>query len=937
MQIPQGLDNADLVNPHIYYVLPTTINFDLNDFKDRYILKGSNNQDKAIPFKVRSYQSNGRTVIEYDGAGLTIPGYAAITNYINWYTLRNDLPNMSSDGYVFVSADNLQVKNTNTNPLATTDQMAMLKNAVANHTFQVGKFTVAVQSASGLGIVENAQGNTDSSLVLNGHSNDKGTTQMTLATGVIYNPEHDSTIHNIVVVANLPKDNTDTSFNFNLKQNGATVVNSITGETVPADSYEILYSTQPGKSSNEKTDLSSYVTSDQVRDWSQIKSVAVKINELSKNNGAIRLVLQGEDPTVTSDAGKIAYLASQIWSDEQLPMGVAVKTAGASSVKVDGQSTVKARLHYEDDQGHDQYIPLDDLTHQYKDNQDTMKSTDFTLSTDDQALIPAGYHLNPTPKIINGVKSWQTDAKNGTAAFGQVVKYYFDGDIVQFELSNHATAQLRYYDDTTHKFISGVEPTKAKGNINTTISFDPTTLNNLTDRYDYVGISKGNETSALDSTAFTHYQFGKYDNDDSTTQTFVVHLRHGVKPIDNQHPAPVDPQDPTKGNIVTSKTVKRTITYKFSDGSTHSTEISTNPVTQSTKFTGTGHVDKVTGKVVDVDNHGNITKTYDQPSEGIHWTATGKTTDEGTLNQQPSPSVMGYTPDKLTVEKVKVHHDTKDINEEVTYTPDQQAAQLTFYDDTAKRVIPGVVDHANGVTNGQIKFDQGDTLVKQLKDKGYEFVKVVNTTAQPPPQDLTGKQYSQVIFPNFDNDDHVDQSFVVHLEHGTKAVTDTKVVHETIHYQYADGSPVTDDYQATPIEFKRTGIEDLVTHEIVWKPWTPANGNFAEVKSPTVPGYHTTVTAVSDQPVTPDSDDLNITVTYTADPKLTTYDMKTNQDNGGQMKTSGQGMSGNMLNKTSNVAQLPQTGESQSGTLVGLGLTSLLVLFGLAKRKRHQD
>jgi LPXTG-motif cell wall-anchored protein len=783
-------------------------------------------------------------------------------------------------------------------------------------------------------MVENAQGNTDSSLLLSGHSDDKGSAQMTFSTGLVYNPEQDSVIHNVVVVANLPKTNTGTVFDFRLNPNGATAVSSITGEALPAGSYEILYSTQPGKLSNEKTDLSSYVAGDQVSDWSQVKSVALKINELSKQNGAVRLVLQGEDPTVTTDAGKVAYLSGQAWSDEHLPMSVAAATAGSSSIKVDGQSTVKARLHYKDAQGKDQYIALDDLTHQYKDNQDTMQTADFALSADDQKLIPAGYHLSSTPTIINGAQTWQTNAENGTAAFGQVVKYYFDGDIVQFELSNQAAAQLKYYDDTTQQFISGVEPTNVKGNIDTAISFAPTTLNGLTDRYDYVGISRDDEKNTVDPTAFASYQFGNYDNDDQTTQTFVVHLKHGVEPVDGQHPYPVDPQNPARGNVVTSKTVNRTITYKFSDGSTHATAIPTNPVTQATTFTGTGHVDKVTGKLVDVDGQGDITKTYDNPNEGIHWTATRKTTDDGTLEQQKSPSVAGYTPDKSTVEAVTVHHNSNDITTVVTYTPDQQVAQLTFYDDTTGQAIQGKQDHSTGVTNGTISFSKGGELLKSLTDQGYEFVKVVDNTNQQP-QDLSGDQYGQVTFPNFDDDDQLTQKFVVHLKHGTKAVSDAKTVNETIHYRYADGTLVTGDYRATPVEFKRTGVEDLVTHEIDWTSWTPADGSFAEVTSPMVPGYHADKVTVAGQTVTPDSKDLEITVTYVAEPQPGTSSLA--GTGAGEEMTSLANTQSGAKDAPKKGAELPQTGNHQSGSLVGLGLISVLALLGLTGRKRRQN
>lgn len=554
---------------------------------------------------------------------------------------------------------------------------------------------------------------------------------------------------------------------------------------------------------------------------------------------------------------------------------------GSSSIKVDGQSTVKARLHYKDAQGKDQYIALDDLTHQYKDNQDTMKSTDFTLTDADQKLVPTGYHLAAkTPTIINGPKTWQSDAENETAAFDQVVKYYFDGDIVQYELTNQATAQLKYYDDTLHQFISGVTPTDAKGDVDAAITFAPDTLNSLTNKYDYVGISKNDEKSAVDSTAFAKYQFGNYDSDDQTTQTFVIHLKHGTEPVDSQHTYPVDPKDPSKGNVVTSKKVSRTITYKFSDGSSHKTEITTNPVTETITFTGTGHVDKVTGKFVDVDDQGNITKTYDDPDQGIHWTATGKTTDDGTFDSKKSPTVAGYTPDKSEVGTTTVHHDSSDVSKVVTYSPAKQAAQLTFYDDTTGKSISGVQDHANGVTNGTIEFSNGSNLLKTLTDQGYEFVKVVNNTDQQKPIDLSGDQYAKVTFPNFDNDENVDQLFVVHLKHGKKSVSDDKKVKEVIHYKFADGTTAAEDYTATPIEFKWTGTKDLVDQTTTWDPWAPAQNSFVEVTSPVIKGYTPDYKKVAKQDVTADSTDVEKTVTYSADQQLallTFYDDTTGQ------------------------------------------------------------
>ena len=72
------------------------------------------------------------------------------------------------------------------------------------------------------------------------------------------------------------------------------------------------------------------------------------------------------------------------------------------------------------------------------------------FSAKDKSLLPAGYQLvtdtagNVTPKIIDGTG-------DGAAKFGTVTQAFYDGDFVQYDLVNQASAQLEYVDDDNNR------------------------------------------------------------------------------------------------------------------------------------------------------------------------------------------------------------------------------------------------------------------------------------------------------------------------------------------------------------------------------------------------------------------------------------------------------------------------------------------------------
>lgn len=647
-------DLDDIQNPHFYIVLP--VNVVANSASDYQDLTQNASVNNLFKVSVYCDSTSGRTIVEWDGSGHTLKAsdiYSSVMQVFKSisYDLRSDVPTMSSLGYAYVSGDNLDV-NTTVNPQVTASQLDMLKGANATHTYQVGSFTVNDEATYGTTISEIAQGNQDTDLVLSGSSDDKGSTAMYYSDTLTFNPATtgDTTLNNVVIIANLPTAS-DTSFKFDLDSNGVTLRNVIDGLPVSSSNYQVLYSTTSGNDSTTKTDLSNYVPDSQVTDWSKIQSIAVKINSIDKNAGGVKVLIKGTAPTLAEDAQKTGYLTGQAWADGLTPMAVANQSK-QSSITISGTSTVKAEFRYTDDSGTVKYIQIPRMTHQYKDNEDSMYTADFRLQNRDLKLIPTGYQLvskanvsqvRPTA-VINGAKTWQTDAPNTewtvpTSRVGSITaKYYMDGDTVVFDLEKASQkANLKFYDDTDGKYLGSGNAVANTGNSGDDISFTiPSTLDLSNYKFSRVTSGDLSSTTTVPGSTLASVQYGKYDNDSSTDQSFIAHFTHATEKID---------QSNNPDNLTLTQDLTRTITYQFTDGTTHS-EVTT-PVTQTLHYTASGYKDKVTGKMVNVDNSGNI--IADSEGKGtLTWVVDGGITDSGTLAKVVSPTVDGYSVQSVT-------------------------------------------------------------------------------------------------------------------------------------------------------------------------------------------------------------------------------------------------------------------------------------------------
>ena len=166
------------------------------------------------------------------------------------------------------------------------------------------------------------------------------------------------------------------------------------------------------------------------------------------------------------------------------------------------------------------------------------------------------------------------------------------------------------------------------------------------------------ENKGYELVSNTYPEGGKFDKDKDTDQEFKVTLKAKEVTVTPDQPktpgTPVDPNNPDGPKYPAgleekdlNKTVTRTITYVYADGTPVLNEDGTpKTVTQEAKFTREAKVNLVTGEV-----------TYGDWSEAKD------------LAEVKSPVVKGYLADKASVPTTKVTADSKDATEVVTYKP----------------------------------------------------------------------------------------------------------------------------------------------------------------------------------------------------------------------------------------------------------------------------
>jgi len=165
------------------------------------------------------------------------------------------------------------------------------------------------------------------------------------------------------------------------------------------------------------------------------------------------------------------------------------------------------------------------------------------------------------------------------------------------------------------------------------------------------------ENKGYELVSNTYPEGGKFDKDKDIDQEFKVTLKAKVVTVTPDQPktpgTPVDPNNPEGPKYPAgleekdlNKTVTRTITYVYADGTPVMENGAPKVVTQEAKFTREAKVNLVTGEVT----YGDWTPAQD-------------------LAEVKSPVVKGYLADKATVPATKVTADSENTTEVVTYKP----------------------------------------------------------------------------------------------------------------------------------------------------------------------------------------------------------------------------------------------------------------------------
>ncbi|WP_414467486.1 mucin-binding protein [Limosilactobacillus reuteri] len=326
-----------------------------------------------------------------------------------------------------------------------------------------------------------------------------------------------------------------------------------------------------------------------------------------------------------------------------------------------------------------------------------------------------------------------------------------------------------------------------------------------------------------------------FDDDDNTTQTYTVVLKHGQQPVTPTNPGkpgePINPNDPDgpkypAGSDQVTKDVTRTIQYVDENGNKVS-----EPVEQTAHFTGEGVLDKVTGQWItpitwtgdgslpgektpvvegyhvvrvsrdstdniNVDgttvnhetNDYTVTVSYAKNGKIVPVDPSGKPipnvptpqyptdpTDPSKVTpDEPVPTIPGYTPSVPTVTPTDPGKDTP-----VPYTPivNDQTAVVNYVDQDNNNVQIATSGNLTGKPGSVINYSTADQI-KQLEAQGYVLVS-------------DGFPAGAV----FDNDDNTTQTYTVVLKHGTTTFKPDKpgTPGEPINPNYPNGPKVTNE------------------------------------------------------------------------------------------------------------------------------------------------
>ncbi len=301
--------------------------------------------------------------------------------------------------------------------------------------------------------------------------------------------------------------------------------------------------------------------------------------------------------------------------------------------------------------------------------------------------------------------------------------------------------------------------------------------------------------------------------------TVTVKVEHGtviVTPDTPEKDIPTGPVpgDPSKNyEKMESLTATPTRTIVVTDPSGKTTK-----VTQTVNFTRTATFDEVTGRVTYSDwklqnsNASNHAAQWDSYTPHV---------------------ITHYVPSVAEVPAKVVNSHTANSQVEITYAPASESQVIRYVDQNGKEISTQIVSGKYGL----------DTTFTPKLPNNWQAANTIPTSIK------IGENGGLT---------------TIVVEAKTEKVQQSKTVTETIHYHTANGKQIVADKEMK-VNFTRTGVKNLVTGEITWNNWNKDKESFNEVPSPKVSGYTASPAKVAAQTVTPNSEDLVFTVTYTKD------------------------------------------------------------------------
>lgn len=532
-----------LENPTLYFVMPNTV----SQIKNPRWGSGKDAPGNAAPtltsITYEKSKDGKNTVAIMHFSGTLID--QALNNWVPivFDTVNKDnVVNQKSEGYLYWTADNVNADGlTKVDPSRLDSQNkaahlpADLSQEQLSKIYLHWAYWGTINMATGMysaSATKTATTPWQTQTVVDYHGNGQADVGVNLVN------DTSNELHNVVAIINLPKAANNSNLTVNLTGNNVELIDPNTDSKM-TDGVTVLYSTKPADLSSN--DLSSFVTADQVADWSKVQAVAVTLQKLG---GMISRQVQ--IPVVVNDlvanAGKAGTVGTRISADELKPIIVSADAENAAKLVVGGQATINVQMHYQDAQGKDHYVPLTDLIHSYDILQHhVLNSSDFTPSTTDLAQVP-GYELSKaSPTVVSG-----------HAVIGQPVSAQDGGSVLQFELVPSAQKVLiNYVDDDDNQKV--IKTDMLTGKTGETQKIDIVTPDN------YVLVDPAANPS--------EYTFLASDN-----KPITIHLKHATHSISD------------------SRTVTETVHYQSTDGS----QVPSDHVATA-NFSRTGTHDEVTG------------------------------------------------------------------------------------------------------------------------------------------------------------------------------------------------------------------------------------------------------------------------------------------------------------------------------------------------------